>query len=425
MVNYSGQFTYDAVGRLKFGGNGADGFSSLTYDGENRLVAGDTFGASSAEDYDCHSGGAVASWAPPAMEQSYMYDGLGQMFQDRQPNTTFNNRVVTHIRQWMWNGSGALFTLSAPATWNGAIGGPTSYSADGLGSMAVANMALTLSDRNVDGAVAQYHNNTGHSSWNATNSYNQFCISANPLPASPAYSGPDNAVVPDDGSSDQSLVVSSYGRAFLSRSMGYTTPDYGSATPYSGGHPRGLLGRTDDTDGCPIGLGYAEVNGVPTCLPFIGPPVEARPPLPPPPWDCAASSSQCGFLDTSDDPFGFRVFFPRGGWPPPVPNIKLNYRKDDLRRNIIACAPASTVTEAKRYYVMGEGYAVFGRGWNIGVKHAELVPQIEVSPTQQLSWYFQAPVGEIASGINLSYISKQLDGEFKIFAKCEGNRLSI
>ncbi len=53
-------FTYDSVGRMR-AGNG----SVLSYDAENRLVSGDTFGASSAGDANCQSGGAVAPGFPP------------------------------------------------------------------------------------------------------------------------------------------------------------------------------------------------------------------------------------------------------------------------------------------------------------------------------------------------------------------------
>ena len=49
------EYTYDAVGRIRTGGG-----SSLAYDAESRVVSGDTWGASSAGDSDCHTGGAVA-----------------------------------------------------------------------------------------------------------------------------------------------------------------------------------------------------------------------------------------------------------------------------------------------------------------------------------------------------------------------------
>lgn len=230
LVTYGGGNTYDAIGRLTYGAG-----SILTYDGENRIYTGDTFAAASAEDYDCHSGGALASWAPPTPELDYWYDGLGQMFQDRQPNTTgFRGATMTHYRQWIWDGGNPLFTLGMSATWSGNVGAAQSYSADGHGSIDPFASTLTLSDQDFDGAIAQYHNATGHSAWNATNPFNQFCISANSLPQSPNYVGPSNGSIPDDGSSDQSLVVDSYGRGYLSGAMGFTTPDVTSATPYAG-----------------------------------------------------------------------------------------------------------------------------------------------------------------------------------------------
>jgi len=196
-------------------------------------------------------------------------------------------------RQWIWNGSSSLVTLKMNATWNGTLGANQGYSADGLGSIDPLTQTLTLTDNDFDGAVAQYHNSTGHSAWNASNPYNQFCISANGIPASSGYNGPGNAPVPSDGSSDPSLSVTSTGRAYLSRSMGFTTPDYSSVTPYAGGQrtmsdycKNGTLVHTLDGPHNIIGCGVAN--------PYIPPPCEA------------SNQAPCGHLQGPDDPFGVR-----------------------------------------------------------------------------------------------------------------------
>lgn len=185
---------------------------------------------------------------------------------------------------------------------------------------------------------------------------------------------------------------------------------------------------------CPSGYAYDGTNQCVPGSPDIGR-VPARccnPPEPPEPddfppimggpypGDVVWPAANTHGLGGRSDPF--RMIIPHG-WPPPIPNLKLNYRKDDLRRNIIACAPASTVTETKVCYVMGTGYSVYRRGWNIGIKGAELPPTIDRTPTKQLSWYFDAPIGQIASGIDVNYIAKQYDGQYKNFAKCSGSRL--
>jgi YD repeat-containing protein len=222
-----GAFQYDQVGRLKNAGG------SFTYDAESRLLTGDTFNASSAADDDCHSGGAVGPGFPPVQELTYLYDGTGRLFQDTNPPITVLGHQTPQIRQWVWNDSRSLYTMHLSTT--GTIRGLDGFGADGHGSLTPdgSSPGLTLMDPDLDGAAAQYHNNTGHSTWTASNPYNQFCHHASPLAASANYVGPSANVPPDDGSSDPSLTVSSTGRAYLSRSMGFTTPDFSSATPYA------------------------------------------------------------------------------------------------------------------------------------------------------------------------------------------------
>jgi hypothetical protein len=222
----AGVFQYDSVGRLVIGGG------ALGYDAESRLVSGDTWNASSAADNDCHSGGAVAPGLPPpssARELTYQYDDVGQLFQDKTQDGS--------TRRWAWNGSDVLFTAPVTLSYNGtpAMGTPFGYGADGFGSIRLdgSSPSLTVTDHDFDGGVAQYHNQTGHSAWAATNTYNQFCQHTNPLPKSSGYNVVANSAVPGDGTSDPGLTVSSTGRAYLSRSMGFTTPDFSSATPYS------------------------------------------------------------------------------------------------------------------------------------------------------------------------------------------------
>ena len=292
VTNNSGAFQYDQIGRLTSGGG------TFTYDDESRLTSGDTWNASSAGDADCHSGGAVAPGFPPPPEHSYYYDGLGQVAQDTLQSGG--------SRRWVWNGSAPLYVMPVTYAYNGASGpgAPYGFAADGVGFLTPDGSApgLTISDPDFDGAVAQYHNSTGHSSWAASNPYNQFCQHATPLPASAGYGQISAQATPVDGLSDRSVVVSSYGRGYLSRSMGFTTPDYSSATPYSGGHSRGLLGRYDNKDGCDIGYGWDTVTE--KCLQYINDP--PTPSQPPEPWDCDASSPQCGFVQTGGgDPFGY------------------------------------------------------------------------------------------------------------------------
>ena len=260
----SGPLSYDQVGRLlTAGGSGA-----LAYDTESRLVSGDTSNAVSAADANCQSGGAVAPGFPPPSELKYRYDGLGQLYQDQYSVP----RGGQPIRQWIWNGSTALYTMPMNSTQFG-ISGLYGYAADGMGSMPASGSApgLTISDRDLDGAIAQYHNSTGHSAWSASNPYNEFCQHANPLSASVNYVGPTTNSVPSDGSSDQSLMVSSVGRAYLSRAMGFTTPDFSSATPYSpNGARRGTLSERPATadDSCTSGYRYTDGNK--ECVPYIG-----------------------------------------------------------------------------------------------------------------------------------------------------------
>ena len=227
----AGTFQYDAIGRLIYGGG------ALGYDAESRLISGDTWTASSAADNDCHSGGAVAPGLPPpasSRELTYQYDGIGQVFQDKTQDGS--------VRQWAWDGANALFTAPVTLSYNGTpnVGTPSGYGADGFGTITAdgSSPGLTIADHDFDGAVVQYHNQTGHSAWAATNTYNQFCQHANPLPAS-RYNSSPNAAFPGDGSSDPGLSVSATGRVYLSRSMGSTTPDFSSATPYASGQNPG------------------------------------------------------------------------------------------------------------------------------------------------------------------------------------------
>ena len=224
----AGAFQYDSVGRLVNAGG------ALGYDAESRLVSGDTWNASSAADSDCHSGGALAPGLPPpssSRELTYQYDGVGQLFQDKTQGGS--------TRQWAWSGADMLFTAPVTLSYNGTpgMGAPFGYGADGLGSITSdgSSPGLTIADHDFDGGVVQYHNSTGHSAWAATNTYNRFCQHASPLPASSNYNVPAKSAFPGDGTSAPGLSVSSTGRAYLSQSMGFTTPDYSSVTPYSHG----------------------------------------------------------------------------------------------------------------------------------------------------------------------------------------------
>jgi len=258
-----GAFQYDQVGRLTSGGG------SFAYDADSRLVSGDTWNASSAADDDCHSGGAVASGVPPPKEQSYSYDGAGRISQD--------TLQTGGLRRWAWSGNSLLYTMPVTYSYNGAAGpgAPYGFGADGLGSITADGSApgLTISDVDFDGAVAQYHNNTGHSAWTASNPYNQFCQHATPLAASPHY-GQVTAAVPGDGSSDPSLTVTSSGRAYLSRSMGFTTPDNSSSMPYAPGSRR-LSGFQDTRPtvadaSCTSGQAWVNADKSHECIPTIG-----------------------------------------------------------------------------------------------------------------------------------------------------------
>ena len=287
MTNNSGAFQYDQIGRLTSGGG------TFTYDDESRLTSGDTWNASSAEDADCHSGGVVAPGFPPPPERSYYYDwGFGQVSEDTLQSRWLAavglERVGTAVRH-AGNVRPIMARLDLALRMDSR---PMALVSSSLSDGSAPG--LTISDTDFDGAVAQYHNSTGHSAWAASNPYNQFCQHATPLPASAGYGQISAQATPVDGLSDRSVVVSSYGRGYLSRSMGFTTPDYSSATPYSGGHSRGLLGRYDDKDGCPLGSGWDTVTE--KCLKYINDP--PTPSQPPDPWDCDASSPQCGFVQT-------------------------------------------------------------------------------------------------------------------------------
>jgi hypothetical protein len=190
---------------------------------------------------------------------------------------------------------------------------------------------LTLSDHDFDGAVAQYHNSTGHSAWTPTNPYNQFCISANPLPQTANYSGPSigPAGTVDDGSSDPSLSVESTGRVYLSRAMGYTTPQAGSATPYA-------ARRTESTNptGCPPG----------TVAVFQGPQLIGCVTAKPGNFGGDFDPLHEMIPGAGTNPFGFHNLQPR--LPPIVfPKIKLPKLK-------LPCIPAHAV------YIGGETTAI-------------------------------------------------------------------
>lgn len=214
--------TYDQVGRL------ATAIGSLGYDAESRLVSGDTTFAARGSDLSCNAGGQATTF--PATEVSYLYDAQGQLFQDQ--STTGQ---TVNIRQWFWDGKKPLFNVNLYPTglFKAMVNG---YNADGLGSIAVdgTSPGLTVTDSDFDGAISGYHNSSGHSAWGANNPYRQWCVGfTDTLGASSNYVGPNNVAPVDDSSSDTGFAVSSTGRVFLSSSMGYTTPDYSSATPYS------------------------------------------------------------------------------------------------------------------------------------------------------------------------------------------------
>lgn len=213
---------YDAAGRVSHSGTG--NVSTYTYDAENRLVAGDTSAVATAGDAGCSTGGTPLG-NPPA-EISYAYDGRGVLASDVF-RPTFNTQKK---RQWFWDRSSVLYTVTASSL--------DAFQADGIGSITPdgASPGLTISDADLDGTLAVRHNATGHAPWYASNPYHQECVSSNPIPASAGYVDPfgaNDAAPADDAFSDSSLRVTSVGRGFLSRAMGYTTPDYSSAVPYS------------------------------------------------------------------------------------------------------------------------------------------------------------------------------------------------
>ena len=170
-------------------------------------------------------------------------------------------------REWIWNGAKPLYTMAMNS--DGTINHLQAYGADGLG---IIQGSLTVADSDFDGAIAQFHNSTGHSMWSASNPYNQFCQHASPLPASPNYVGPDASqpLPPADGTSDPSLTIESSGRAFLSKAMGFTTPDYSSSTPYASSSRRVLnISRRPvlDDPNCP-GTGERYTDGDHECEPL-------------------------------------------------------------------------------------------------------------------------------------------------------------
>jgi YD repeat-containing protein len=218
--------TYDALGRMAHSGPGNT--ATYSYDGENRLVAGDTTAVGNAGDANCAAGGARTP--STSTETSYAYNGRGEMTQD-----AFSFAGHSYSRQWYWERGSPAYTASALGTGVKSLDG---YQADGLGVILAGGgtPGLTISDLDLDGSFALRHNSTGHSAWYASNTYHQECVSSNPVAASSGYVDPfaaNNPVPPDDGSSDPSLTVTSSGRGFLSSAMGYTTPDYSSETPYS------------------------------------------------------------------------------------------------------------------------------------------------------------------------------------------------
>jgi len=312
----SGAFSYDQAGRLTNVGGG------LSYDAENRLVSGDTWNAATAADPGCLYGGTAAT--APAPELTYLYDAAGQLFQDKSQGGFVGGHPQQPIRQWFWNNSTPLYTAQMTSA-GGNFRGLDGFSADGLGSITPdgSSPGLTISDNDFDGAVAQYHNNTGHSSWAASNAYNQFCQHANPLPASANYVGPNGNAVPSDTSSDASLTVSSVGRAYLSRAMGFTTPDYSSAMPYSSGTRRISAERSTHADSqCPSGEAYDDtgectpsnsdgLGRVPArcCNPPELPEPEDFPPIigAPDPRDIGWPEPNTHGLGGIEDPFGFGV----------------------------------------------------------------------------------------------------------------------
>ena len=263
---------YDAVGRL------TSGYAVLTYDAENRLLTGSTWALQAAGDAGCNAGGVAAAQGP--IEQSYLYDGNGKLYQD-----VYKTGTRSTTREWYWDTNTALYaTTMLPWSSGGGVESLDGYQADGLGTIPASGTSpgLTIADTDFDGAVSMYHNMTGHSGWVASNPYNQFCVSANPTAASPNYVGPTSATSPptDDGTSDASLILESNGRTFVSSAVGYTAPDYSSATPYAqrstAGAQRGLLIAM-----CGKGE-YLDEHGNCVANPTSGPSGGSGPPAPPP-----------------------------------------------------------------------------------------------------------------------------------------------
>ncbi|HEY0381484.1 MAG TPA: RHS repeat domain-containing protein [Candidatus Elarobacter sp.] len=352
LVTYDwGAFSYDQVGRLTSGG------AILRYDAENRLASGDTFNASTAADDDCHSGGSLAPGLPPPKELTYLYDAGGQLFQDQTPGGTLRGQPLpNNVRQWLWDGSTPLYTMSMSAN-QFALGFLLGYAADGLGSVTADGSApgLTISDPDLDGTIAQYHNNSGHSTWSASNVYNQFCQHANPLPASFNYVGPSNSAVPDDQTSDSGLTITSIGRGYLSRSMGFTTPNYSSATPYSARSTSGSSkspGMHADAS-CPSGVAYDD-TGQCSVIPGLGR-VTARAATDPP------------VVDVSNFPIIY------GGWGPNYDDV--GWEDSDLHGLGINMAFGSVYYSTTDPYIgRTQNFAQRAATWARGGRMIEQIP---------------------------------------------------
>jgi YD repeat-containing protein len=289
--------SYDAVGRLVSPG-------TLSYDAESRLANGDTTPAARANDPTC-SGGGTPSPAP-AVERNYIYDGLGQLL-----DTTYGPTGSPTYREYYWDGSDPLYTLISDANSN--TGQTPSYGGDGLGTIA-PNLGLTVTDIDFDGAIAAFHNATGHSTWQANNPYREWCGGfTGSLPASTGYGDPNSvsSPPPDDGTSDRSRSVSAVGRVFMSTSMGYTTPNYSSVMPYASSSERSTLstyscgfGRyysplaRDCVPDVPYDPGLPGLAVLPPNLPVIGH-THSKPhpkPPPPPPPNTFLQAQLCGGL---------------------------------------------------------------------------------------------------------------------------------
>ena len=259
---------YDAIGRIQY--SGAGNSTAYAYDAENRLISGDTAAIATAGDMGCSTGGAPLP-ASGTRETSYAYDARGKLSQD-----IYSSAGRSFTRQWYYDQQSALYTASGLGSGTKTLDG---FQVSGIGTIPAGggSPGLTFSDVDFDGAVAEYHNSTGYSSWYASNPYHQECISANPIPSSPNYVGPAATVPPDDGSSDNAVTISSYGRGYLSRANGFLTPDYSSETPYarSASGSRRRLGNEErqlipDLSGqCASGWKYAD-TGECAPPPYIG-----------------------------------------------------------------------------------------------------------------------------------------------------------